>query len=111
MKARYCSFCGKEESEVFYLVWGPTVFICDECVILVADVIQEQRERVARGEPLRRGSRTFAEFKSDQRGKMSIPAARSVPVPDEDDIRKLLIEDDPLPGPWPYGPIILDDAG
>jgi ATP-dependent Clp protease ATP-binding subunit ClpX len=47
----YCSFCGKEEREVFYLVVGPTAYICDECVILAADVIQLQRARVARAEP------------------------------------------------------------
>jgi hypothetical protein len=45
------------------------------------------------------------------RGKVGIPAARSMPFPDEDRIRELLIEDDPLPGPWPYGPTVLNDAG
>ena len=28
----YCSFCGKMDSEVGYLVAGPCVFICNECV-------------------------------------------------------------------------------
>ncbi len=56
-KPRYCSFCGKRESEVFYLVEGPAVFICDECVVLAGDVVQQQRERVARGEPVQRGQR------------------------------------------------------
>ena len=28
----YCSFCGKEKGEVAYLISGPTVFICNECV-------------------------------------------------------------------------------
>lgn len=32
--ALYCSFCGKEQAEVAYLVAGPTVFICNECVEL-----------------------------------------------------------------------------
>lgn len=30
--ALYCSFCGKEKAEVGYLVAGPCVFICNECV-------------------------------------------------------------------------------
>lgn len=34
----YCSFCGKEKSEVAYLVAGPTVFICNECVVLCAEI-------------------------------------------------------------------------
>ena len=35
----YCSFCGKGAHEVFHLVAGPTVFICDECVNLCQDII------------------------------------------------------------------------
>jgi hypothetical protein len=45
------------------------------------------------------------------RGEVSVPAARSMPFPDEDEIRALLIGDDPMPGPGPYGPAVLDDAG
>lgn len=30
----YCSFCGKSQHEVVMLIAGPTVFICDECVVL-----------------------------------------------------------------------------
>lgn len=34
----YCSFCGKEKDEVAYLVAGPTVFICNECVELCREI-------------------------------------------------------------------------
>lgn len=37
----YCSFCGKSQHEVKKLIAGPTVFICDECVILCVDIIKE----------------------------------------------------------------------
>jgi ATP-dependent Clp protease ATP-binding subunit ClpX len=37
---RYCSFCGKSEHEVRKLIAGPTVFICDECVVLCMDIIR-----------------------------------------------------------------------
>lgn len=37
-----CSFCGKQESQVFALVKGPAVFICDECVRLCVDIIREK---------------------------------------------------------------------
>ena len=30
----YCSFCGKSQHEVRKLIAGPTVFICDECVVM-----------------------------------------------------------------------------
>ncbi len=34
----YCSFCGKEKGEVAYLVAGPTVFICNECVEMCREI-------------------------------------------------------------------------
>lgn len=38
----YCSFCGKEKDEVAYLVSGPCVFICNECVELCRAIGTEQ---------------------------------------------------------------------
>jgi ATP-dependent Clp protease ATP-binding subunit ClpX len=38
----FCSFCGKNQHEVRKLIAGPTVFICDECVELCKDIIQEE---------------------------------------------------------------------
>ena len=38
----FCSFCGKSQHEVKKLIAGPTVFICDECVELCMDIIQEE---------------------------------------------------------------------
>src|SRR2546427_4414826 len=40
-KNTLCSFCGKNQHEVRKLIAGPTVFICDECVELCKDIIQE----------------------------------------------------------------------
>ena len=50
-KARfYCSFCGKRDDEVFKLIAGPTVFICDECVDLCFEICQAERhERPVHG--------------------------------------------------------------
>ncbi len=41
-KSLYCSFCGKSQHEVRKLIAGPSVFICDECVDLCNDIIQEE---------------------------------------------------------------------
>ena len=41
-KLLYCSFCGKSQNEVRKLIAGPSVFICDECVDLWNDIIQEE---------------------------------------------------------------------
>ena len=43
-KLLYCSFCGKSQNEVRKLIAGPSVFICDECVDLCTDIIQEELE-------------------------------------------------------------------
>jgi ATP-dependent Clp protease ATP-binding subunit ClpX len=40
----HCSFCGKSQQEVRKLVAGPSVFICDECVVLCKDIIHEGNE-------------------------------------------------------------------
>ena len=40
-KQLFCSFCGKNQSEVKKLIAGPSVYICDECVSLCNDIIKE----------------------------------------------------------------------
>src|SRR5688572_7867886 len=38
-----CSFCGKDRAEVHRLIEGPSdVFICDECVMLGAEILAEE---------------------------------------------------------------------
>jgi len=39
-----CSFCGKSESMVHKLIEGPGVFICDECVGLCHDLIEDSAD-------------------------------------------------------------------
>jgi ATP-dependent Clp protease ATP-binding subunit ClpX len=42
-----CSFCGKGQKEVRRLVAGPGVYICDECIKLCTEIIQEEtKERI-----------------------------------------------------------------
>ncbi|MEM6558673.1 MAG: ATP-dependent Clp protease ATP-binding subunit ClpX [Myxococcota bacterium] len=40
-----CSFCGKSQREVRKLIAGPTVYICDECIRLCTEIIEEESER------------------------------------------------------------------
>jgi ATP-dependent Clp protease ATP-binding subunit ClpX len=49
-KVLYCSFCGKSQHEVKKLIAGPSVFICDECIDLCTDVIQEELAKLPKGE-------------------------------------------------------------
>ena len=46
----YCSFCGKNQHEVRKLVAGPAVYICDECVDLCTDIVDEQLLRLVEGD-------------------------------------------------------------
>jgi len=38
-----CSFCGKQAAEVEYLITGPNVFICAECVDQCAEILADFR--------------------------------------------------------------------
>lgn len=38
-----CSFCGKNSDEVFKMIAGRDVFICDECVELCYDMLDQQK--------------------------------------------------------------------
>jgi ATP-dependent Clp protease ATP-binding subunit ClpX len=40
-----CSFCGKNQNEVKKLIAGPGVYICDECIDLCTDIIEEEKGR------------------------------------------------------------------
>src|SRR6056300_439606 len=37
-----CSFCGKVQDDVKKLIAGPSVYICNECVDLCNDIIEEE---------------------------------------------------------------------
>lgn len=41
----FCSFCGKNQKEVKKLIAGPAVYICDECIQLCSEIIEEESEK------------------------------------------------------------------
>jgi ATP-dependent Clp protease ATP-binding subunit ClpX len=43
----FCSFCGKNQKEVKKLIAGPAVYICDECIQLCSEIIEEESEKEA----------------------------------------------------------------
>src|SRR5499427_2504644 len=43
-RALYCSFCGKSQHEVRRLIAGPTVYICDGCVELCLDFVDDLKD-------------------------------------------------------------------
>lgn len=42
----FCSFCGKNQKEVKKLIAGPAVYICDECIQLCSEIIEEEDGKV-----------------------------------------------------------------
>lgn len=49
----YCSFCGKSQDEVNKIVAGPDVYICDECVELCKNIIDEELKSERTHEPVK----------------------------------------------------------
>jgi ATP-dependent Clp protease ATP-binding subunit ClpX len=43
----FCSFCGKNQTEVKKLIAGPAVYICDECIQLCSEIIEEEGEKTS----------------------------------------------------------------
>src|SRR6202022_1921751 len=41
-----CSFCGKDQSQVRKLVAGPGVYICDQCIDLCQEVLEEDTKTI-----------------------------------------------------------------
>ncbi|RIX28229.1 ATP-dependent Clp protease ATP-binding subunit ClpX [Amnibacterium setariae] len=46
-----CSFCGKSQKQVQQLIAGPGVYICDECVELCNEIIEERLAEAAEESP------------------------------------------------------------
>jgi len=46
-----CSFCGKSQKQVQQLIAGPGVYICDECVELCNEIIEERLAEAGAEEP------------------------------------------------------------
>ncbi|MEG0012848.1 MAG: ATP-dependent Clp protease ATP-binding subunit ClpX [Cellulosilyticaceae bacterium] len=47
-----CSFCGKSQEQVRRLIAGPQVYICDECIELCSEIIEEEFDEVIEPEGL-----------------------------------------------------------
>jgi ATP-dependent Clp protease ATP-binding subunit ClpX len=47
-----CSFCGKSQRHVRKLIAGPGVYICDECIELCNDIVDDELTEEARETPL-----------------------------------------------------------
>ena len=62
-----CSFCGKTQDQVKKLIAGPEVYICDECVELCNEILDDE----------------FFETKDKEADENAAPAEKSIPKPHE----------------------------
>jgi len=44
----HCTFCGKGQLEVTTIVAGPSVYICDECIGLCGEILEERAAKAAK---------------------------------------------------------------
>ncbi|MBQ7076214.1 MAG: AAA family ATPase, partial [Clostridia bacterium] len=44
-----CSFCGRSENQVERLIAGPDVYICNECVELCGDILNDSKRGIYNG--------------------------------------------------------------
>ena len=50
----YCGFCGLDRQNVLVLIEGPCVCVCNECVELLAEMVeQKKKERIEKVEEFR----------------------------------------------------------
>ncbi len=40
----FCSFCGKNQKEVKKLIAGPSVYICNECIQLCSEILEDEEK-------------------------------------------------------------------
>lgn len=61
-----CSFCRKRQDEVYKLIAGPGVYICDECILLCIQILAAEAAPTLRVEVIRdEGTNKLYEFSID----------------------------------------------
>ena len=96
-----CSFCGKSQEQVRKLIAGQGVYICDECINLCQEIIEEEMLETPRAKS------TPAALPSPRRIKEKLDAY----VISQDAAKKVLsvaVSRGDLPGPDGAGPASLD---
>jgi ATP-dependent Clp protease ATP-binding subunit ClpX len=83
-----CSFCGKSQEQVRKLIAGPGVYICDECVELCNEILDE--ELIEEGTPVSSTAATAENPSARKRNRSEGIALGNIPKPRE--IKKYLDE-------------------
>jgi hypothetical protein len=97
----YCSFCGKSQHDVRQLIAGPGVHICDECVVICTDFVDEPGDedflRQLQGDPESIRTMSTEELAHYvERGRRGVERSRLTLQTIE---RTLAVRDGEMPGP------------
>jgi ATP-dependent Clp protease ATP-binding subunit ClpX len=79
-KLLYCSFCGKSQNEVRKLVAGPSVFVCDECIVLCSNIMNEEEKAAGEKSDLPKPQEIFDELNDYVIGQARAKRVLSVAV-------------------------------
>jgi ATP-dependent Clp protease ATP-binding subunit ClpX len=76
-----CSFCGKSQEQVRKLIAGPGVYICDECIDLCNEILDEELEATAQGSG--RSAPEASRKNPTKKSTKPVPTLASIPKPQE----------------------------
>ncbi|MDP6196829.1 MAG: ATP-dependent protease ATP-binding subunit ClpX [Prochlorococcaceae cyanobacterium ETNP18_MAG_17] len=77
-----CSFCGKSQDQVRKLIAGPGVYICDECIDLCTEILDEELVD-SQGNPRHSGEPSRKSGTAPQKSSKPAPTLASIPKPQE----------------------------
>lgn len=83
-----CSFCGKSQEQVRKLIAGPGVYICDECVDLCNEILEE--ELVPRGRHQQNSAPQKSNYSAPKRGSSARKPLTLAKLPKPKQIKELL---------------------
>lgn len=47
MSQQRCSFCGKNQDEVDKIIAGPSVYVCNECIVMCYDMLEDDEQKTS----------------------------------------------------------------
>ena len=77
-----CSFCGKSQDQVRKLIAGPGVYICDECIDLCNEILDEELVD-SQGNPRQSNEASRKPAPGVRKSNKPAPTLASIPKPQE----------------------------